>query len=271
MLSSRCAVFIVSCDATRDVSAYCLAALSKYWDDAPFEVLLGTNTVPSESGEFSVTYVPAQKSNWRLETLDQLSWIRQNRTSVTHLLVLLDDFILQKPVSSASVIEFTTKVLSEDLKYLRLKRLDESWLSHACDLIFSPPDVNLTFPIPKSYPYPSALQISVWDIQHFERMVSMSRTIWDFEKCRIDGELHHAVGKDIFTYTHIVEKGQWDFSARRICVLSLGYFHPGSRSSQCFYSFYSIKRLLSIIAFPLFGYLPSKIRACVSSVFQRAN
>jgi hypothetical protein len=240
---------------------YSLSALQKYWQDIPYEVLVGTNTSPSGLDKFNVIDVPSKKSNWRFETLEQLSWIRNNRPRLTHLIVMLDDFVLMKSVNNKEMIRTIGVATSQNLKYIRLKKIDECILTKVKNKLSDRHESQNIACIRDGHPYQSSLQISLWDIGHFENMVKKSESIWDFERRSIPGTKHHTVRKDIFIYVHIVEKGLWDLNAKSVCMAHLGYFEPGRRLFQRRIGLSYYKRCASIMLFPIFGYLSSRIIA----------
>jgi hypothetical protein len=199
---SQIGVFICSTDSRRDVLARVLPSLFKYWPDCPYRIYVGHNT---ECETYpGVTSLLAKPSGWRRECLDQIAQIPE-----THLILLLDDYLLRAPVDQNRVATFIAMTVGANLSYLRLLPLGKSlmhrfvgWTRHRAAV-----DIQA---IKEKRPFFSSLQIAVWDKAHFASLLEVQGSIWDFEHQCKAGISHYAItGSPPIAYSHLVEKGRW--------------------------------------------------------------
>ena len=197
------AVLICSSDSRRDVLERVLPSLLKYWPDCPYPVYVGLNTKYSVGA--NITTLVANPSNWRTECLEQLA-----QMSETHVIVVLDDFLFQKPVDQNRVSALLSAAVESNLPYLRLVPLGRSLLERLRDLIRTRPRADFQA-IRAGRPFISSLQIAIWNKTHFCSLLkSGSGSIWDFEHQARSGATHYAItGYPPIAYNHLVEKGRW--------------------------------------------------------------
>ena len=115
----------MSCDQTHDVLDHFLKGFEKYWPDCPFDVYIGSNTIIDSP---NYKYINVQKNNWRTETINQITEIKKIDNKVTHLIVFLDDFILNNKVSNKLIEKKVNYAIEKDIKYLRLKKIEVATL-----------------------------------------------------------------------------------------------------------------------------------------------
>lgn len=200
--AARVAIFI-SCSTSRhDVLERVLPSILKFWPDCPYPIFVGTN---SPIGNWpKVTAVHADPQGWRAECLAQIAKIR-----ATHLIVILDDFLFQGHVDQPLLSTLVSQAIQSSVSYLRLLPLGKSLRQR-----FSGTTRKSNLPpiqrIEADRPFYSCLQIAIWKKEHFESMLKLQGSIWDFEHQRNPAVDHFAVtGPSPFAYRHIVEKGRW--------------------------------------------------------------
>jgi hypothetical protein len=101
-ITDRCVVIVNSCDAYADVWPLFFAAFKDRWHDCPFPVVVNTESLEVvESGLRVSSHVlrPGQLSSAWGERL--LATLKDQHSE--YVLMLFDDFVLEKPVDSAAI------------------------------------------------------------------------------------------------------------------------------------------------------------------------
>lgn len=224
-------IFVMSCDRTSDVAKHFISAFYKYWPDCPFPIYFGINEIKAHLQRPGIFHLSVPSSGWKEESLLQLQLIRQAEPGITHLLVFLDDFIFNRKVDTNSLIAIAEDITKKQPDYLRLKRLEESWLGLLRQYVLPGTrfGTESCFEIRKSHPYYSSLQVAFWKIDHLEDFINRAGNIWTFEHLQNVSKPHFSVRNTFFHYRHVVEKGAWETGAARYCRKHVGWFEPGNR------------------------------------------
>lgn len=222
-------LLVSSSDNTADVLRQVAPALDKYWPDCPFERFVGVNTAAAADG---LEFVPVKSpllGGWRSEIAHQIAALP---AQYTHILLLLDDFLLLEPVDTARVVGLVEAALRRDIAYLRLVPEERS-LAGALAHRLSGGDRDAEdgmAELPADTPYYSSLQASLWQRRHLAERLSAEGSIWDFELQRGDA-VHYAVaGPPALRYRHVVERGQWMADAPHLFARAGLPFRPGGRT-----------------------------------------
>ena len=141
------------------------------------------------------------------------------------------------------------------IPYLCLKKMDESLLIHLLNLLKEKKIINK---IRYNYPYYTSLQIALWNIDYLLSNIEQSKSIWHFERQQLSKE-HYQVRNNLFHYTHIVEKGEWNYGTKRYVEKFLCKFEPGQRKFRGSF-FGEIFFYFRKISFLIFGFLILRIR-----------
>jgi hypothetical protein len=258
---NKVAIYVMSCDKTSDVGVHFLSAFNRYWPDCPFNIFWGVNAKIGHLNQSNITPVLADSIGWKTETIQHLKQIKEIAPSLTHVIVCLDDFIFFKKVRTQFIEQITNDDDLSKIGYLRLKRLEESFIGKTFQLFeqLSKVGNSVIFPIRKTHPYFASLQIAIWDINYLISRVEKCNNIWDFEHLKNGDRVHYSVLHSLFNYTHVVEKGEWNYNAKNIVKKNAGFFNPGERKfrSQKFgRSIFHFKHA----QFTLFGYMPMRIK-----------
>lgn len=258
--SSNVAIYVMSCDSTADVAKHFASAFSRYWPDCPFRTFFGINQNPDVAESLRAIPLRSKKGGWRSETLEQLAELKRVSPSTKHVIIFLDDFVLSRRIDSARVRLVVTEAAARQLKYLRLRKLDEGIVGRLiqhfriCFSIGDRPCVSVR----RDHPYYSSLHVALWDINYLIECVEKSDSIWSFEH-QFSGSLHYSVLQSLLRYRHIVEKGKWDYGAERYCRKHVGWFKPGDRPRRVGLGGF-LRKLLAQGVFVVFGYAPSQLR-----------
>jgi|TARA_B110000259_G_C14017601_1_gene401925 hypothetical protein len=246
-------IFINSSDNTYDIASIFLKSYSKYIINNPLQVFMGINKKKHLTFNF-INYIEADKSNWKDETLIQLN-ILKNNFKMKNVILILDDFIFNKKKNCSDIYFLLNTFDNNKLKYLSLKKLNESKLTN---LITSLKQKNFINKLRFSYPYYSSLQIAVWDIDYLIDNIKSCTSIWSFEHLKKSNN-HFQVRDDYFSYNHIVEKGEWNYYTPSYVKKYVGVFNPGNRKvKNDLIGFISFN--LKAISFFIFGFSISKLK-----------
>jgi hypothetical protein len=269
----KVAIYIMSCDNTLDVLTHFIVGFKKYWGDCPFDIYIGSNNKNLKLNFANYKILPANKSNWKTETLEQLEIIRKLDSDLTHLIVFLDDFILSNPVSNGRIFEICNYKELDSIKYLRLKRLEDGLFQKCIQLFQNKIHINkeLIFKIRKVHPYFSSLQVSLWNLEHLTDTLNQATDIWDFETKKYESLDHYSVTETIIKYKHIVQKGKWEIYSKKYCENKIGYFNQGNRllkpnKSINYLSYYFLKA-----KFFLLGYFYVNLKTHVIKLNKSSN
>lgn len=244
---NKFAVFVMSCDNTSDVCKHFIKAYKKK-TDFNYKIFIGTNKSFRNSKLLKAVPLSVKKSGWRDETINQLKMIKKKYPKIKKILVFLDDFIIKEYNSNGDLEYFVKKVFKKNLSYLMLRKIKASFLDN---LINYPSRRKKIYKIPKDYPYQCSLQVAIWDIDYLIQKLNNYKSIWDFETQK-SKRSHYFVSSSPLSYVHVVEKGEWLFYAKSVCIKSCGYFNQGSRKILQS-NFFMIKMIFSRILIFLFG------------------
>lgn len=252
-LIKRVGVFVMSCDKTVDVAKHFIHGLEKYWAEIDFPVFFGTNGAKShlESTQFEFIPVNGEIGGWKNETLAQMSEIKEQRPELTHMIVILDDFIFYDKVNARGLREKVIEALKNNWSYLKLKQLEEGFFFRFIN--FLRPKASV-FKIRRNHPYYSSLQIALWDIDYLRGCIEQCKSIWEFEHYNQWHRPHYSVKDSLFKYRHLVEKGEWEVDSEEFCKQSIEFFEPGNRPVRSLSGLARAKFLLRKPIFFLFGY-----------------
>jgi hypothetical protein len=207
----------MSCDAYRDLWQPFFTLFRRHWKDCPWPVYLGTNHL-SYADDHVVT-LPAGDVEWSARLRFCL-----NRIPADFVLLLLEDYFLDRPVSTPLLRQKLSLLLSLGGAQLRLFPLpgpDRKMPSH--------PDLGNIHP---HAPYRVSTQAAIWNRAHLLQLLVDHESIWDFEwnathRSRLSSMPYFASYKALIHYRQVVERGEWFRSEAR-------YF--GSQQIGCDFS-----------------------------------
>lgn len=247
-------IFINSCDKTHDVAKIYLKGHSKYIQNNSYKTFIGINKLKHDKKYDFLNYVSCKASDWKNETISQLS-ILKNEYKYTNVILVLDDFIFNKKIDCTNLNFFLDQFKKKSLKYLSLKNHNESFLISLINKFYLKNKINK---LRNNYPYYSSLQIAIWDIDYLINNIKISRSIWDFETLK-NSDNHYHVKYNYFSYQHIVEKGEWNYYSPIYVRRYIGDFNPGKRKvKKDLFGFLIFN--IRFVCFFLFGFSLSRIR-----------
>ena len=256
------AIFLNTCDKNQDVCKYFLIAFEKYWSNNSLTKFAGVNYHDNDVKQYGFVPVKSSQSNWKEETLFQLKQIKIIAPEITNLIVFLDDFILSTAVDNQKILELVNNIKNEDIKYIRLKCVEEGFFYKILNYLTKKIKWGCTkgIRIRNNHPYYSSLQVAIWDIDYLIMCVQECSSIWDFETSKPYHLPHYSVYNNLLNYRHIVEKGQWEIDANSYCKNYLGFFVQGKRPIRNLSFIEQLRFHTRKPVFFIFGYLIVKLK-----------
>ena len=199
-------VFVASSDNTKDVFRNVIASYEIYWGKCRYPKFVGLNSYDEEIAR-RFTIMTAPPDGWRAELLEQ---IRLLPCEITHILLMLDDFLLLSPVNDERLDYLIDKALQIGFIYTRLVPMSSALLFRLIRRLKNRLSGKVFDEIPRRKEYFSSLQPALWNRDHLVAMLELPGTIWEFETQGLPHAKHYAI-----THTppircvHIVEKGRW--------------------------------------------------------------
>jgi hypothetical protein len=255
---------VCTCEKTKDVAFHMLTSFFQSIDPLMYlKIYLGTSIV--DLGDFNsskIQVIKTPQSNWKDETIFQLKYLKIHDPSCQYIVLLLDDFIFNARIDRTAINDLIVYMKNEEIKYLSLKPSFDSIFLKVVDFFKSTKIFKNIFiyKIRNSHPYYYSLQAAIWNIDYLLDSLERCENIWHFENMNPSNESHFALISKILDYTHIVEKGEWDFQACDLCRNSIGFFNPGNRKFRN--STLKSRFLVNVksVFFLIFGYFFLRIR-----------
>ncbi|MBI5512674.1 MAG: hypothetical protein HY909_02845 [Deltaproteobacteria bacterium] len=166
-MSAPLAVLVPSCDPYRDLWRPFHALFRRHWRDCPLPVYAGSNHVPCEEPGVTPLLVGDDR-DWSSSTRKMLQAIPED-----YVLILLEDFFLQREVPTALLTELLGTLQALDGAYLRLRP-------------FPAPDVRLVRhprvgEIDLGAPYRASMQPALWHKASLLELLKDGENAWQFE------------------------------------------------------------------------------------------
>lgn len=199
-MNVECTVVVASCDKYADLLGPFSVLWKKFWPDCPFETVLVTETRPTEDLCFDRVIACGKGGNWCSRLVSAL-----NRLTTAQVLLLCDDYYLEKPVDTALVLKRLAQARRFDAVNLRLVPNPRSKIVFAEGL--------------REYRKNTAYCIStlagIWNRTFLRDLASGKESIWEFERYGSFGlgnETRPILGTPTreFPFVDAVHKGCWE-------------------------------------------------------------
>jgi hypothetical protein len=211
MTTTDCPLLIVSCDKYADLWGPFFSLLRQCWPDCPLRLVLGTNTLTCAEPGVETLHV-GPDVGWTVGLLKMLE-----RLGTPRVLLMLEDFLLDQPVETATVLSLIAAARELDAGCLRL-------------LPNPPPNERLPHEArfgrcTRGCDYRVSTQAAIWNVDTLKRVMLPTDTPWDFElkgSRRSDAldEEFYAVWRPVLHYRNGVERGRWIRSSLAWCAQS---------------------------------------------------
>ncbi len=200
-----CAVMVSSCDAYKDLWKPFFALFWKYWPDCPFPVYLGANQAHFEHPQVRTLNVVEQA--WS----KNLRWFLE-QIETDYVLFLLDDFFLDGPVDTALLLKNLASL--DALKGTVLRVYPRPGPEQRLE---SEPAIGR---LHRHAPYRVSAQPAFWNRAHLVDLLRDNESAWQFEwngteRSQTQESGFYGTYKPLLPYRHVVERGEWFWSAAR--------------------------------------------------------
>ena len=150
-------IFISSSDNTKDVFFQVWKNKNRL-QKLGLKTYVGLNTYDKEISSLGFSIVTTQKKSWQAELYQQLKMVKEN-----YILLFLDDFLVLSEPEVDRVHKYIDIVINKKIIYLRCiphkRNIFMKYYNYIKNLIKK----NNYEIIPKSDPYFSSLQVSIWE------------------------------------------------------------------------------------------------------------
>lgn len=204
-MKAECAILVPSCDAYSDVWPLFLHGLRIRWPDCPYPVYFGTNEWTDVAANV-ITLRSKEGLVWSNRLCDYLRQIE-----APYVLLMLEDFILRKPVPTATIEYALAFCRTEGVDCLRLvprpppqtaRQRGEYWHE-----------------VLPGESYRISTQAAIWRREYLLELLQPDKSIWQFEMdgtkraadvlARIWAPYRAMLPYEGLLAHHVIEKGRW--------------------------------------------------------------
>jgi len=193
-------VLVASCDQYADLWPVFLSLFYRAWPDCPYSVYLGSNHLECNDARVKGILVGDDRG-WGRGIREML-----RRIESTHVLVLLEDFLLLSRVDTDLVLRLERQLIELDGAYLRLRP-------------FPAPDYPLArYPLfgenALGAPYRCSMQVALWRKESLLDLLVDQESPWGFElngarRSDISARGFYCTWSHVFNYYAGVARGKW--------------------------------------------------------------
>lgn len=214
-MADRLSIYVSSFDDYADIWPVFFTRFFKHWPDCPFPVYLGTVTKTYEEGRVLPLHATDHK-NWSSRAIEHLQQVKS-----PYVLMMLEDFMLDRPVDSDLLGKLVTLMDRFDLHAIRL---------------FPEPAPALAMPgVPligyqgEGQPNRTSTHATIWRRESLLELIRPGESLWEFE---INGSIRSnkfaggicGCWRPALHYVMAIGKGRWFRRALR--SLARDGIHP---------------------------------------------
>jgi hypothetical protein len=208
-------ILVISCDRYADLWPVFLKVFQTQWPDCPYELCIGSNFLQAPDGARTVAI--GEDVNWADGVQRMLDAI-----SESHVIVMLEDFLLTERVDTGSIERLVDIAYKEDIDCLRLSPLPEP-SPLPTQAVSRYPDLGV---VESGTLYRVSAQPAIWSVSALRGYLIAGFTPWEFELLGTQLSEHRSHTfwgpfQPRLHYFHAVEKGRWTPRGVDLCQ-SLG-------------------------------------------------
>jgi len=254
---SNFAILIISSDKYKDIWPIFFHFFYKNWENCPFKVYLGSNTVLNQVDPKIQNILSGGNLDWSTSLENILNKIPEKK-----LLIILEDFLIISQVNSKMVLE-------------QFEYMEKYNVNH---MHYYNPDVPFDSDIDDQYGeyHPGApLRVNVfgfWDKNCLMKIIQHGESPWEFEILgsyrSTPFEKFLAIKNQPFKILNLVEKGSYIASSVAFCEsleVKLSYEQRGEWGQRM-----TLKNKLQAIYFKLMNKIPWKTRLKLMALLRKA-
>lgn len=187
MKENNIAILIVSCDKYSDLWDYFFKMFNIFWPDCKYPIYIGSNTVRCNKPNVYSICIGEDKS-WAENVKLMLDNINE-----THIILLLEDFFLEKLVDQDGIEKVYKYMLDQDFDCVRL-----------CPDPAPGKTINKKLKlgiINMGAPYCCSTQPAIWKKETLKKLLKAGYSAWDFEKknsLELKGSPHKFAGANVW-------------------------------------------------------------------------
>ena len=202
-------VLVASCDAYNDVARNFIKLFRRYWPDCPFETVFVSETKSADGADcrFDREVMCGLGGNWCSRLVMALENI-----STPYVLMLCDDYYLEKPVDTGLFLKRLAQVKRFDAVNLRMIPNPTTFRPYKDGLM----------EYPKQTAYCIATQAGIWNRAFLKNLANGLASIWEFERYgsfMVGDEKRPLLVTPTkeFPFVDAVHKGCWEKFGVEVC------------------------------------------------------
>jgi hypothetical protein len=206
--AGACALVILSCDAYRDLWAPCLALHRRYWPDCPYPTFL-----VSEARAVEDDRVRPLCAGPGLAWSDVVRWALE-RLAHEHVLLMLDDFFLTRPVRTDVVEARRAELAARRGAYLRLVPWPRPTAPVSGSASLGEHEAGA--------PFRASLQAAFWRRDVLLELLARGESAWEFEqrgsaRSTAIAAPFYSTRAPVLHYVGVLLRGTWSPEGLRLC------------------------------------------------------
>lgn len=171
-MNADCVVLVTSCDAYRDIDGPFIRLWRRFWPDCPFEVVLLTETAYDGvcgDARFDRVIAVGKGKTWSQTVVEALGQL-----DCPYVILQMNDFIPDKPVNTARMLELLEIAKRENALSLRLIPKPFGGEPYA-----KYPGLRV---YPKNRAYSASCQTGYWNREYLRSVAKRTKSAWEFER-----------------------------------------------------------------------------------------
>lgn len=163
---NECAILVISCDKNLNLLKIFFDFFNKNWADCPFPVYLGLEKETPLYPNVNVLCSDTKDFSGRVQ-----DYIRQ--IGCKFLMVILDDFILEKPVCNKDILQYYNLLSSDE----KVATITLAWISAASNVTSHPHILQRKW----NTEYLMNFQIGLWNASILSALLKEQENAWQAE------------------------------------------------------------------------------------------
>jgi hypothetical protein len=176
-----------------------------------------------------------KKTKWKDEWMHVVSELE--KLHFKNIISTLDDFYITEKNIKKTNSSFITDFQENDWDYLSLVPHPNT----KCLIPYKKKETGNYILINDSWRYKNSLQLSMWKLDSFKKILEKSDNIWDFEEEK-SNNIAYCSKKRVIRYRHIIEKGELNYNSIIFSFKSFPYLKKHFK-----YNFKQAKKIPRII------------------------
>lgn len=247
------AILVLSCDKYSDLWNPFFECFNRYWNDCPYKIYLGSNTVNYKKDGITTIYSGEDK-DWSSSTKKIIEQIDEK-----YVWIFLEDIFITSNIDTIFVNEIFNFLKDKEANFI-----------HETQKIPPVNDKSIFDKYPKGMPYRVNVR-GFWNKEYFTKLLLEGESPWNFEimgsyrSSYDDG--FYSIKKDVITFANMVEKGKWIRKSVEWCEKEDIKLDINKREKLT--SLYHVRSVLQLIYFKIIVNINWKYRIKLMNILRK--